>query len=81
MNDSLACYWNTPEATGAQAFLCWRKGRPNGKHSACRSIPWGQGNILYLEEPFKRGKFLRKMGRYIGNAGTAAIYMKDWKHL
>ena len=50
MNDSLAIYWNTPNSLSAHTSFCLGEGEGSGKQSTCRSIAWGQGNTLYLED-------------------------------
>jgi len=55
MNDNLASYWNTPVLLGALISLCWQERGVTGKQSACRSITWGQGNTLNLEDTLERG--------------------------
>jgi len=55
MNDSLASYWNTPVSLDALDSLCRRERAATGKQSACRSIAWGQGNTLKMEDTRQRG--------------------------
>ena len=55
MNDNLASYWNTPVPLGALVSLCWQERGVTGKQSVCRSITWGQGNTLFLEDTRERG--------------------------
>jgi len=60
MNDSLANYWNTPVALSARASFCLQEGGVTGKQSTCRSISWGQGNTLKMEDT----RVYRGNGRY-----------------